>query len=95
LLIFVFRNSKEQNGLKPQVLSAARFIGNLFHRQLNDSGHSGYEAAFIQFFAYEQRQNKIMTAQLRFANEISQSRGTPKATRAVNQSSHVMESTLW
>jgi len=30
---------------------------------------------------------------MRFADEVSQSRGTPKATRAMYQSSHVVEGT--
>jgi hypothetical protein len=42
----------------------------------------------IQFFAHKQRQNKIVNGQMRFADEISQSRGTPQATRSVDQSSH-------
>jgi hypothetical protein len=43
---------------------------------------------FIEFFAYEQRQNKIVDAQLRLADEISQTGGTPQTARAMHQSSH-------
>jgi hypothetical protein len=32
---------------------------------------------------------------MRFADEISQGMGTPKATRPVNQSSHVVDGTPW
>jgi len=79
---------EKQNRLEPEVSSTARFVANLFYRQLKNSRHTSNGPAFIQFFAYEQRQNKIMDAQLRFADEISQSGGTPQAPRAMHQSSH-------
>ena len=79
---------EKQDRLEPEVSSAARFIGNLFYRQLKNSRHTTNGPAFIQFFAYEQRQNKIMDTQLCFADEISQSGGTPQAPRAMHQSSH-------
>ena len=85
---------EKQDRLEPEVSSTARFIGNLFYRQLKNSRHTANGPAFIQFFAYEQRQNKIMDAQLRFADEISQSGGTPQAPRAMHQSSHAADGTL-
>jgi hypothetical protein len=42
----------------------------------------------VQFFAHEQRQNKIVNGQMRLTNEISQGSGTPEAARSMNQSSH-------
>ena len=75
---------EKQDRLEPEVSSTARFIGNLFYRQLKNSRHAANGPAFIQFFAYEQRQNKIMDTQLCFADEISQSGGTPQAPRAMH-----------
>jgi hypothetical protein len=42
----------------------------------------------LQFFVHEQRQNNIVNGQMRFADEVSQGRGTPQATRPMDQSSH-------
>jgi hypothetical protein len=74
--------------LQPEVLSSARVIDDLFHGQLKNSRHSADRLALVQFFADEQRQNKIVNSQMRFTNEVSQRRGTPQATGPMNQSSH-------
>src|SRR6516164_7291032 len=37
VLIFMLRNSEKQDRLQPEILGAARFIDNLFHRQLKNS----------------------------------------------------------
>src|SRR5207247_5412598 len=74
LLIFMLRNSEKQDSLQPEVLNATRFIGNVFHGQLKDSRHAADGSALIQFFADEQRQNKIENGQMRFSDEISQRR---------------------
>jgi hypothetical protein len=84
----VFWNPEKKDCLEPEILSAARFISNLFQGQLKNSRHADDWPTFIQFFAYEQRQNKIVDAQLRLADKISQRWGTPQAPRAMHQSSH-------
>ena len=84
----MFWNPEKQDRLETKILRAARFIGNLFYGQLKYSRHTGDRPTFIEFFAYEQRQNKIVDGQLCFADEISQSGGTPQAARAMHQSSH-------
>jgi hypothetical protein len=84
----VFWNPEKKDCLEPEILSAARFIGNLSYGQLKNSRHADDWPTFIQFFAYEQRQNKIVDAQLRLADKISQRWGTPQAPRAMHQSSH-------
>jgi hypothetical protein len=84
----MLRNSKKQDRLQPEVLSSARFIDNLFHRQLKNSRHTRDRLALVQFFVHEQRQNKIVNGQMRLADEVSQGRGTPQATRAMDQCSH-------
>jgi hypothetical protein len=81
-------NSEKQDRLQPKILSAARFIDKLFHRQLENSRHTGDRPALVQFFAHEQRQNKVVNGQMRFTDEVPQGRGTPQATRTMNQSSH-------
>src|SRR5213083_2937407 len=80
---------EKQDRLEPEVSSTARFIGNLFYRQLKNSRHTANGPALIQFFAYEQRQNKIVDAQLRLADKISQCGRTPQAPWAMHQSSHL------
>ena len=82
-------NPENQDRLEAEILRAAHFIGNLLDRQLKNSRHAGDRPTFIQFFAYEQRQNKIVDAQLRLANEISQCGRTPQAPWAMHQSSHL------
>jgi hypothetical protein len=42
----------------------------------------------VQFFAHEQRQNKIMNGQMRLTDKVPEGTGTPEATRSMNQSSH-------
>jgi hypothetical protein len=42
----------------------------------------------VQFFANEQRQNNIVNRHTRLADKVSQARGTPQATRPMDQSSH-------
>jgi len=74
--------------LEPEILSPARFIDNLFHRQLKNARHTGNRPASVQFFANEKRQDKIVNGQVRLTNEVSQGRGTPQATRSMHQSSH-------
>jgi hypothetical protein len=81
--------------LQPEILSAPRFIDNLFHRQLKNSRHACDRPALIQLFTDEQRQNKIVNGQMRLTNEVSQGSGTPQPTRPMNQSSHEPESTRW
>jgi hypothetical protein len=81
-------NPEKQDRLESEILNAARFIGNLIYGQLKNSRHTGNGPTFIEFFAYEQRQNKIVDGQLCFADEISQSGGTPQAARPMHQSSH-------
>jgi hypothetical protein len=60
LLIFLRWDSEKQDCLQPEILSSARFVDNLFHRQLKNSRHTGDRTALVQFFAHEQRQNKIV-----------------------------------
>src|SRR5438132_12671341 len=81
-------NPENQDRLEAEILRAAHFIGNLLDRQLKNSRHADDRPTFIQFFAYEQRQNKIVDAQLRLADKISQRWGTPQAPRPMHQSSH-------
>jgi hypothetical protein len=42
----------------------------------------------VQFFVHEQRQNKIVNGQMGFTDQVPQGRGTPQATRPMDQSSH-------
>src|SRR5262245_16186957 len=93
LLIFTRGNSEKQDSLQPEILSAPRFIDNLFHRKLKNSRHACDRPALIQLFTDEQRQNKIVNGQMRLTNEVSQGSGTPQPTRPMNQSSHEPEST--
>ena len=88
MFVFVCWNPEKQDRLQAEVLSAARFIGNLVYGQLKNSRHTGNRPTFIKFFAHEQRQNKIVDGQLCFADEISQSGGTPQAPWPMHQSSH-------
>ena len=88
LLIFACWNSEKQDRLQPKILSSARFIDDFFHRQLKNSRHTGDRPALVQFFVHEQRQNKIMNGQMGFTDEVPQGRGTPQATRPMDQSSH-------
>jgi ABC-type thiamine transport system substrate-binding protein len=83
-------NTEKQDRLESEVLSAARFIRNLIYGQLKNSRHTRNGPTFIEFFTYEQRQNKIVDGQLCFPDEISQSGGTPQAARAMHQSSHTV-----
>jgi hypothetical protein len=84
LVIFPRGNSEKQDGLQSEILSSARFIDNLFHRQLKNARHSGDGPALVQFFADEERQNKIVNGQMRLTNEVSQGRGTPQTTRSMH-----------
>src|SRR5215510_6312800 len=93
LLIFTRWNSEKQDRLQPEILSAAHFIENLLYRQLENSGHTRDRPAPVQFFAYEQRQNKIMNGQMCLTDEVPKGRGAPQATRTMNQSSHEPQST--
>src|SRR5215470_2321756 len=95
VLIFLRWNSEKQNRLQPEVLSAARFIDNVLYRQLENAGHTRDRPALVQFFAYEQRQDKIMNGQMRLADEVPKGRGAPQATRTMNQSSHEAQITRW
>ena len=61
-VVFVRRNAEKQDRLQTKILSSARFIDNFLHRQLKNSRHAGDRLPLIQFFAHEQRQNKIVTA---------------------------------
>src|ERR1041384_1996618 len=84
LFILVRWNPKKQDRLQADVLSLARFIDNLFHRQLKNSRHTGDRLASLPFFAHKQRQNKIVNVQVRLTNEVPQRRGTPQTTRPMD-----------
>ena len=88
LFVFLFWNSEKQDGLEPEVLRGARFIGNFLDRKLKNARHARDRPAFIDFFAYKQRQNKIVRAQMGFAHQISQRRRTPQPPRPMHQFSH-------
>jgi hypothetical protein len=68
LLIFACWNSEKQDRLQPKILSSARFIDDLFHRELKNSRHTGDKPALVQFFVHEQRQNKIVNGQMGFTD---------------------------
>ena len=81
-------NSEKQGRLQAQILSPARFIDSVFDWQLKNSRHAADWLTSIQFFTDEQRQNQIVNGQIRLTDKVPQGRGTPQATRAMNQSSH-------
>ena len=88
VFIFARWNSEKQDRLQPEIPSSAHFIDNLFDRQLKNSWHAGDRPTLVQFFADEQRQDKIVNGQMRFTDQVPQGRGTPQATRPMDQSSH-------
>src|SRR5262249_54028610 len=81
--------------LKPEILSPACFIDDLLHGQLKNSRHTGDRLALVQFFAHEERQNKIVNGQMRLTNEVPKGRGTPQPSGPMNQSSHEPQTTPW
>lgn len=88
MFVLLLRDSKKQNGLKPQVLRGARVIGNLLYGYLENPWHAGNRPALLHFFTYKQRQNKIVSIQMYLAHKISQSRRTPQPTRTMHEFSH-------
>jgi hypothetical protein len=88
LFVFFPRNPEKQDGLQSDILKTLRFLDNFLHRKLKDAWHARNRAALLQFFAYKERQNKIVDVQLCLANEVSQSRGTPQTAWAMHQFSH-------
>jgi hypothetical protein len=65
-----------------------RFIDNFIKRKLEDARHARDRLALADLFIYEQRQNEILRAQSRLANEIAQSGRAAQSTRAMNQFPH-------
>ncbi len=88
LLVFFFRNTEKQDRLQPEILSALGFIDNFRQRELKNTWHARDRVSSLHFFAYKKRQDEIMRAQLRLADEVSESTGTPQTARAMHQSSH-------
>jgi hypothetical protein len=70
----VRRNSEKEDRLQPEILSPARFIDNRFDRPLTNSRHARDWPTSVQFFADEQRQNKVVNRQMRFTNKVPQGR---------------------
>src|SRR5215471_11903392 len=88
LLVFELWNSEKQDRLQPEILGPARFIDDLFHRQLKNSRHTRHRPALLQSLADEQRQNKVVNGQMGLTDQVSKGRGTPQATGPMDQSSH-------
>jgi hypothetical protein len=76
VFVFLFGDPEEKNGLQSKILNALCFIDSVLERELKNPWHARDWTALLQFFAYEKRENKIMDAQLRLADKISQGRGT-------------------
>ena len=74
LFVFLFGNPEEKNRLQPEILNALCFIDSFLHGQLKNPRHARDRPALIQFLTHEKRENKIVGAQLRLADKISQSR---------------------
>ena len=72
-----------------------RFIGNFTQRELKYPWHAGDRAAFPDLFMHEQRENKIVGVQVRFADEIAQCRGTPQTAWSLDQFSHGARLLIW
>src|SRR4051794_9240497 len=54
LLIFIVRDSEENNRLQPAILNLASFISDVAEGQLKDAGHARDRAAFGKLLANEQ-----------------------------------------
>jgi len=72
-----------------------RFIDNFIDRQLKNPRHARDRATFVDLFAHEERQNKIVCGQVRFADKIPQRGRTPQPPWTMNQFSHATSVRVW
>src|SRR5262249_51852342 len=77
LFILYLGNSKKENGLKSGVLYLSCFIDNFTGGELKHAWHAHDRTPFVDLFADEKRQNKIVCSEIGLANEIAQAWGSP------------------
>src|SRR5437763_17136340 len=70
LFVLFLGNSKKKNGLKTSILRLLRLIDNFIDSELKNARHARDRTAFVDLFADEKRENKIVGGQIRFANKI-------------------------
>ena len=77
LLVFLLWYAEEQNGLEPEIAGALRFVGYFRKRKLKNARHARDGLPRHHSFADKKRENEIVRAELRLANEISQAGAAP------------------
>ena len=88
LFVFLPRNSKEQDRLKPQVLGAFCFVRDFAGRELKNAGHAANRLPAAQFFADEKGEDEVVDGELRLANKIPHPGTAPETPRTMNELSH-------
>jgi hypothetical protein len=87
-LIFVPRNSKKQDGLQTEIISALGFIGHLTRCKLENARHALDRLPRCKFFADEKREDEVVGGKSRLAHEVANAFTATQSARPVNQFSH-------
>lgn len=95
LLVFLPRNSEEDDRLKSGILRPLRFISNFPKRELIYARHARDFTATVDLLAHEQRQNEIMRMKLRLADEVPQGWRPAQSARTMDQFSHGTRLRIW
>src|SRR5947209_17656594 len=59
-VVFLARNSKEQDSLQSEILGAFRLVGHFASRELENARHAADCLPLAELFAHEKRQNEIV-----------------------------------
>lgn len=86
--VLVLRNTKEQNGLKAEIVGALRFRRRLCDGKLKNARHARDWLPPRHTFADKKRKHEIVRTELCFADEISQACALTQTARPMDQFSH-------
>ena len=88
MLIFLRRDPEKKDCLQARGTSTVRFLRDVGKRKLLNARHAANRTRSLDFFADEERQDKVVRRQFRLANQIAQPFRTAERSRTVQKFSH-------
>ena len=88
MFIFLRRDPEKKDCLQARGTRTLRFLRDVGKRKLLNARHAADWTPSLDFFAHEERQDKIVCRQFRLADQIAQPFRTAETSRAVQQFSH-------
>ena len=88
MLIFLRRDPEKKDCLQARGTSTVRFLRDVRKRKLLNARHGADWTPLLDFFAHEERQDKIVRRQFRLADQIAQPFRTAETSRTVQQFPH-------